>query len=46
MKVSFEYIPEHYSGEYPYAIVRIKESQLTPKVESKIKEIIEEIAND
>jgi len=40
MKVSFEYIPEYYVGEYPYAIIRIKESQLTPKVESEIKDLL------
>lgn len=38
MEVSFEYVPENYVGEYPYAIIRIKKSQLTPKLESVIME--------
>ena len=38
MEVSFEYVPEHYVGEYPCAIIRIKKSDLTPKKESEIRE--------
>jgi hypothetical protein len=28
MKITFEYVPEHYTGEYPYAVVRIKQSRI------------------
>lgn len=37
MKVSFEYIPEHYVGKCPYAVIRIKESQLTAGLRSRIE---------
>jgi len=42
MQISFEFVPEYYEGEYPYAIIRIKKSQLTPKIESEIREKITE----
>lgn len=40
MDTSFEFIPEHYEGNFPYCVVRIKKSQLTPNLESKIREAI------
>ena len=41
MKVVFELVPEHYVGDYPIATVKIKESQLTPKVRSEIADALE-----
>lgn len=43
MKVTFEYIPEHYTGEFPYAVIRIKQSQLTPNLQSSLEEQFDKI---
>lgn len=40
MDTSFEFIPEEYGGNFPYCVVRIKKSQLTPRLESFIRESI------
>lgn len=44
--VSFEFIPERFVGEYPYAVIRIKKSQLSPYVESYLREQIGNIFVD
>lgn len=44
MDTSFEFIPENYDGSFPYCVVRIKQSQLTPKLESEIREAIGNIS--
>ncbi len=43
METIFEYVPEHYVGRYPCATIKIKESQLTPKIKSEIEEKLGEI---
>jgi len=40
--ISFEYIPEHFVGDYPCIVVKIKESQLTSKLRSEICECLKE----
>lgn len=46
MQVSFEHIPENYIGAYPYAIIRLKESQLTPHLESNIREALKDFKSE
>ena len=41
--VSFEFIPEDYEGHYPYIVVRIKQSQLSPNLRSKIEDILRQL---
>ncbi len=43
MEIVFEYVPEHYVGNYPCATIKIKKSQHTPKIESEINEALENI---
>jgi len=43
MDVSFEFIPEEYEGNYPYIVLRIKQSQLTPNLRSRIEEILNKL---
>ena len=46
MKAVFEFVPEHYTGGYPVAIIRIKKSQLTPLLQSEIEEALEKFKED
>jgi hypothetical protein len=44
MNISYEYVPENYVGNYPYAIIRLKKSQkedlqLISKIEEAIREL-------
>lgn len=47
-RIFFEYIPEHYEGDYPYVVIRIKKSQMDinmkyrfiEKISSLIKECL------